>query len=492
MLSLILNINSCTLEHEVFDKINPDIFPQNEQDVEALLSASAYHVFSAWGIFGTGAGYMTQTEQVADVATSGWWDISWNLHEANSWFIDSDGRRMYDYSKYLASMTLNMERIKSTPITEEKLNRYTAELKCGLGFLSFLLYDMYGPIPIADLETLKDPMAEKILPRLSEEDMIAYIETNLIEAAAVLPYKYPDTDYGRFTKGLANTLLLKLYMMTENWDKAETIGRELIKPEYGYALVNDYHSLFTLSGEKNSEVIFSSITKAGSIMHSWHAHALTADYPATVPNMSKWQVFRMSWPFWESYDPNDIRREKMVGAYIGTGGQEHSRLLDRDSGVVGLLHNGAVPVKYGFEGTIGADCEVDIPIYRYADVLTLLAEAIVRNGNAVTGEAIDLVNQVRIKHGGLTGFTSFASVEDFLDAVLLERGHEFAFEGVRRQDIIRHGKFIPFAILKNQFEGKVTAGLSKQVDGRYKYERFPIPTKIITEGMGIILQNPGF
>ncbi len=38
--------------------------------------------------------------------------------------------------------------------------------------------------------------------------------------------------------------------MTKQWDEAEKIGRELTKSEYGYKLVDDYHSLFSLSGEK--------------------------------------------------------------------------------------------------------------------------------------------------------------------------------------------------------------------------------------------------
>ena len=126
-------------------------------------------------------------------------------------------------------MTLTMERIKNVDMDETLKARYMAELKCGRGFLAFLMYDMYGPIPIADLETLQKPEAEIVIPRLSEEAMREYIVTNLKEAADILPYKYEDTDYGRFTKGLANTLLLKFYMMTKQWDEAEKIGRELTK-----------------------------------------------------------------------------------------------------------------------------------------------------------------------------------------------------------------------------------------------------------------------
>lgn len=96
-------------------------------------------------------------------------------------------------------------------------------------------------------------MAEKILPRLSEEEMQTYIETELTEASKVLPanYKKGDKNYGRFTAGLAHTVLLKLYMLTKQWDKAEAEGRELMKPEYGFELVPEYKDIFTLANEKN-------------------------------------------------------------------------------------------------------------------------------------------------------------------------------------------------------------------------------------------------
>lgn len=115
--------------------------------------------------------------------------------------------------------------------------------------------------------------------------MREYIVSNLKDAANVLPYKYEDTNYGRFTKGLANTLLLKFYMMTKQWDEAEKIGRELTKPEYGYKLVDDYNSLFSLSGEKNSEVIFSCVAEAGVMEQKWFAHVLTSDYPPSCRNV---------------------------------------------------------------------------------------------------------------------------------------------------------------------------------------------------------------
>lgn len=488
---------SCELQEMVYDKINTDIFPKTEEDIKAMLTANAYHAFSSWGagIFGVASGYVTTSEMVTDYGENTWgWTILYNSFEANDWHIDGEWRRVYDYSSYISSMTLTMDRIKAVEIPEERMNRYMAELKCGRGFLAFLMYDMYGPIVIADLESLKDPIKNVILPRLSEEEMQDFIVTNLKEAAEVLPYEYTDSDYGRFTKGLANTVLLKFYMLTKQWDEAEKMGRELMKAEYGYELVDDYHSLFTLSGEKNTETIFASTCKTGVMENAWHAHARTADFPTPQGQViTKWGGFKVAWPAYDTFEAKDKRREKLYGEYTGTEGIIHNRFNDRDNGTQGALYKGAVPVKYDFEGVLGEDSEIDMPIYRYADVLTLLSEAIVRKSDAVTQEAVDLLNNVRTR-AGLTPYTltDLRFTDVFYEKLLEERGHEFYYEGVRRQDLIRHGKFIEAAIQKAQFAGQPTEKISTMVDGMYKYEKFPLPTHVINEGKGIIKQNPGY
>ena len=87
--------------------------------------------------------------------------------------------------------------------------------------------------------------------------MREFIVTNLTEAAKVLPYSYEASEYGRFTKGLANTLLLKYYMRVGDWDEAVKIGEELTtNTKYGYALVDNYYDLFSLETEQNTEVNF--------------------------------------------------------------------------------------------------------------------------------------------------------------------------------------------------------------------------------------------
>ena len=94
----------------------------------------------------------------------------------------------------------------------------------------------------------------------------------------------------------------------------------------------------------------------------------------------------------------------------------------------------------------GTRSHKNLIVYRYADVLTLLAEAIVREGNTVTPEAVELLNMVHTR-AGLPAYTmaDFAGADAFLEAVLTERGHELWFEGVRRSDLIRYGRYIEYA-----------------------------------------------
>lgn len=496
--SVLFAFTGCALESEIYDKINPSMFPQNEADVKAMVTANAYNVFASDkynGIFSVATGYVTISDVVTDQMEISWvgWDYRYNSYEANDWYVDGS-RSVYEFGKSISSMILTVDRIKDVKMDQDLKDRYTAEIKCGMGFLAFLLYDLYGPIPLPDLETLKDPTKEKILPRATEDEMRIFIEGNLVEAAKVLPYRYEAKDYGRFTKGLANTLLLKFYMRTGDWNKAEGVGRDLTtNANYGYKLANDYYSLFALNGENNTEVIFAATAMAGAMENNWHAHIFPGDFPAP-DGVTKWGGFKLAWPFYDSFDPKDKRREKIYAEYVGTDGTEHSRLNDRDNGSMGVLYYGAVPGKYGFEGVIGENSEIDLVIYRYADVMTLYAEALVRKNNSVHATAVGLLNEVRTKHGGLKAYTmgEVSHPEVFLDRMLEERGYEFYFEGVRRQDLLRHGEYITKAVEKAQFAGKSTEKIETKVNGQYKYERFPLPTKVITEGKGMIVQNPGF
>ncbi|WP_321438200.1 RagB/SusD family nutrient uptake outer membrane protein [uncultured Bacteroides sp.] len=123
----------------------------------------------------------------------------------------------------------------------------------------------------------------------------------------------------------------------------------------------------------------------------------------------------------------------------------------------------------------------DFPIFRYADVLMMKAEAILRGATATNGEtAASLVSQIRTCAGAPTVTTID------LDGLLDERAREFSDENWRRNDLIRFGKFEnDWTIIDQPRSGKANFD---------KYRRiFPIPYAIVQQNASIgWTQNPGY
>lgn len=89
----------------------------------------------------------------------------------------------------------------------------------------------------------------------------------------------------------------------------------------------------------------------------------------------------------------------------------------------------------------------DFPIFRYADIILMKCEAIVRGGTATNGDTpMSLFNQIRTYvHAPLLDHNP--SLQEILD----ERGREFLDEHWRRNDLIRFGKFEEPWGFKDQF-----------------------------------------
>ncbi|WP_294186485.1 RagB/SusD family nutrient uptake outer membrane protein [uncultured Sphingobacterium sp.] len=120
----------------------------------------------------------------------------------------------------------------------------------------------------------------------------------------------------------------------------------------------------------------------------------------------------------------------------------------------------------------------DVPVFRYADILLMKAEAILRGAIATNGQtAQSLVNQIRA-YVNAPVLTAAPSLQDVLD----ERAREFADESWRRNDLIRYGKFED----NWGFRSLYPAGMSE------KFRRiFPVPTTVLNVNTHW-QQNPGY
>ncbi|MDR3129516.1 MAG: RagB/SusD family nutrient uptake outer membrane protein [Tannerellaceae bacterium] len=494
--SLFFAFQGCELTSEMYDSINPTIYPRTERDARDLVTAAAYVPFrnSEYdGIFNIATGVFLTADIASDYGFCSWDDGGlWARMYFAQW-TPGDTRNVthgWDFLNSISKMTLTIDRISGLDINEEVKQQLIAEVQCAQGFMAFLIYDLFGPLIIPDLATLKDPLTEKILPRLSHEETQAFIVNSLTDAAQYLPYSYKrgDSNYGRFTKGLCHMVLFKFYMQTRQWDKAIEQGRELMKPEYGYTLVTDkggatsaYANIFTVANEQNEETIWSAVCKEGYQIHLWYPHVLPNN--CTFFN-GGWGGYKMTWDFFHTFEEGDDRRETILYEYETTSGV---LLNEENKGTSGnSLADGVFPLKYAVESNVGDHCETDWIVYRYADALTLLAEALVRQTNTISSEAIDLLNQVRTR-ASLPPYTDsdFTDVRDFLDKLLLERAHELYFEGSRRQDLIRDRSYVDHMNAKCKAFGQAELVTDAHL-------LFPLRESVINEGKGIIKQNPGF
>lgn len=479
--------SSCiNLKSEMYDVINPGIFPTNEEDAKSLVTSAAYSPFrSNWydGLYTSAQGGIhVISDMTTDIGDCQWNDPVWPDMIQMNFTANSNGLTDI-YKKYIcdiSKMTLTMGRIANVPMNESTKMQLNAELHCGRGWLAYILYDMYGPIQIASLDILNNPLSDEVAPRVSQEEMVKFIEDDLQAAINVLPatYSISDKNYGRFTRGLAYTVLMKLYIHEKNWAKAIECGRELMKPEYGYKLMDNYKDIFTLENEGNAETIWACVCSRSVNQQMWLAHVLSSEYPTHNPNIQKWGGYRVLWSFYDTFEPIDKRLEVLVGDFVGEGGTRYNK---QNPGSV--LVKGAMPVKYGEDpDATGEESQIDWIVYRYADILTLLSEAIVRQDNAVTQEAVDLLNRVHTR-AGLPAYImpDFAGSDSFLEAILTERGHELWFEGVRRSDLIRYGRYIEYA---RKYKKSPTAQEYMKV--------MPLPQNVIDESKGKIIQNPGY
>lgn len=95
-------------------------------------------------------------------------------------------------------------------------------------------------------------------------------------------------------------------------------------------------------------------------------------------------------------------------------------------------------------GVAGSDAtftDTDFPMFRLADVYLMYAEAVLRNGSGGDiATALALVNQVRTRAFG-DQLGNITAGELNLDFILDERARELYWEGHRRTDLIRFGRF---------------------------------------------------
>lgn len=466
------------LESINYDEINPSIFPASEADVEALVVAAYYPLRGSWwdGIHTTSERGIMFVNDASTEILQGNFGVQ-QLATLHSYVPTSEGvTRFYDdFYNRISSNTLSIDRLENSSVNENIKKRGIAELKCARAFLSYELFDMYGPIVVAPLEVLQNPLIETPLARLSHNEMVSFIEQDLLDAVEDLPSP-EDAAYGRFSKGFARMLLIRLYLHEKRWADVEAQANAIMDMNY-YQLVDDYVDMFsTKSQVDNKEIIFAiPADYAGTSENQWQQMVLPSNYP----DGAGWATIQSSWMFYDSFEANDVRKTNLIAEFTGTDGVTYNR-----SNPGNIMQMGPLPLKIENDPERTTLTTIDIILYRYADVILSKAEAIANKNGAPNQEAIDLVNQIR-NRAGLDDIelADYADIDSFNEMILVERSHEYWCEnGQYRSDLIRHGKFVEHSIELN--------GSASQA-APYK-ELYPFSLARISEGKGVFIQNPGY
>lgn len=470
------------LKPEIYDQLAPGTFFKNASDAKAALTnLYAGMMEGGWGS-GYGAAqnsFVVQSSQTTDELVCSWGDGgAWvRLNMLN--FDDGFGALTFHYNDLLprvTNATILLEKFGTINMDATLKKRYLAEVKALRAHFSNILYNYYGPVSIViDPAIAQNPAA---LPeaRPTSDWMFKQIEKDYKDALADLPVSYGSSDYGRFTKGAAMMGLLKLYMKEKKWAEAVSIGNEIkaLEVQGVYTLLTEYADIFKITNEQNKEIMLAVPCRndAWPNTNMWLAHALPGDYvDPSGQALTEWGGYKMPWKTYDKFDQTDKRLAKLLAKYPTSGGRTI------DAKLAGLP--GAIPVKYGPDPAASGERHgTDIIVWRYADVLLLLAEAI-NEVNGPTVEAYTLVNRIRSR-AGLAGLTVGLTKDQFRNKIMDERLFELWCEGSRRDDLIRFGKYVQRAL----DDGSVFANANKVL--------YPLPRKAVDESKGKINQNPGY
>jgi pentatricopeptide repeat protein len=461
----------------------PENFFKNENDARAAVTAIYNPMHTSWG--GMFSAQVESPYNTSNLCTDDMGLIQTYPEMIEKFLWTSTTGAVSDfyasYIKHVSRATLLMDDLKNTPMDEKKRDEFIGEVKCARAQYMFLLYDFYGTAGVVlDPEILRNPEQEVFLERYPKDEFVSLIEKDLKEAAEVLPVTYDAANWGRFTKGAAYAILVKLYMQEKRWREAETICREIMK--LGYELEPNYSSVFAVDNENSKEIIWAvPCLAAGGNGNLWMTETVVPDYPLKNTRIQRWYVMNTPWRFYDKYEKGDSRLELLVGEFTYIPDGETEPILATRYNYQ-YLAKGALVLKYPedpqqTESTSGND----MVIYRYADVLLELAE-VINEQNGPMQEAIGYVEQIRSRAGLPNSIpaSATASKEAFRDYILEESGKELFCEGHRRRNLIRHGKFISTA-----HEDGYTAAQPHMV-------LFPLPQNILDESKGKIKQNPGY
>ena len=429
--------------------------------------------------------------------------LSWTTSDV---FVTAMFSRIY-YQISLCNEFIRQANNAPEDLKGEEMDYMVAQARALRALSYYHAIDLFGNVPFA---TEEDPVSVSEGPdQVSRYQLYEWLvdeiggengfRNDLREASM--------TEYGRCSQEFATMLLAKLYLNSEIFTNCDDPkyggeGRSAIQGEWNkcieecqeiirkYPLDTPYPYLFSADNNLFNEIIFAVQSDADMIQSYGNTNFIIKS--SIVSGNSEWQAALGVNDGWGGLVVTSQLIDLFAGEesadarYIFTDGSEFGdphikNVLDQSD-----FTNGYCQMKFtnlnhdstNISSTAGFP-NTDYPIFRAADAYLMLAEAQLRRGS-IDAEGLEAFNAVR-ERAGLEPLSTVT-----LDDIIDERGREFYWENMRRQDLIRFGLFTTDDYMW-EWKGGVYDGQS--VDDHFNL--FPIPTTEINAS-GKLEQNPGY
>ena len=370
-----------------------------------------------------------------------------------------------------------------------EIKTYRAEARFLRALTYWHLIDMFGG---GSLVTENSPSTFFYPEYATRAELYKFVDAELTAISSELKAPKANEAY-RVDQAAAWMLQAKLYMNakvyigTDNYAGAVPLITKVIGS--GYALHTNYNQLFFADNDKNgaqNEFIFvigfdgiHTQTYGGTTFLT-HAPVGGSMNPSEFGINGGWAGIRTTAAFVDKFAPNTTDTR---GKFYTNGQTKEIKNIGSftDGYAIQKFRNVDVNGKQGSDKA-GNFSDSDFPIFRLADAYLMYAECAVRGAGGTLPTAATYVNALRTRAKGATVTQGDLTLNFILD----ERARELHWEGQRRTDLVRFGKFSGGGYLW-PFKGGSAGGSPTQAFR----DLFPIPATALASN-NKLRQNPGY
>ncbi len=372
---------------------------------------------------------------------------------------------------------------------------------------NYKLWNTYGTAPL--IATRITDFAKVKTPNSKETELLDQAVTDLTLAATLLPVSWDAANSGRVTSESANGLLGKCLVFRACWNKKADAAKATT--DYNAAitafnaittrvLVPNFSYNFDATKENNQESLFEF---QASSQAGFECIWLGNDFNQSIGAMDNYLgYYTQQWQWWGNspYVPS----KKLIAAFqTGDPRITETFVATADPNYYG--YQWAKYIKHDIQG--GFNTSMNNPrILRYADILLLKAEAILKSGGTKS-EVIGLVNQIRTRARGAGTVpanlnTAETNESTIMQWIMDERFVELAGDDDHRWFDLKRWHYAGYIDLSTWNGGDGVNGFSTSrpaiefmfadfltaTEGKLWY---PIPSAEINAN-NLVLQNPGY